>query len=409
MKKICPICGKESEDNEKFCKECGAELNTELQDSDIRKNNIDELESNITNPKTLDSKNGYSNLKNNNINYIDSAEDNNSNYNTADDKVANSNNYSSGKENNEKNLESVNDKLNFNNNMTDENKTTYKEEIQDNRDITNIENQIKRDSEDDLVDEILKKEKESENGEIYPIHSIEDNPYAESDIFDFKAEKEFINKSRPKKKNRIPIKKPKINRLNKHHFRHLNKHGIIILFALVIIAIIATLTFNIIEDNTINYINPTNDGNNQFSNKIITFNIPLNWEKYNSTNPQSNVIGEFKSQKDGHNILLSIYQSKLSNRNIDEIRRSTEELDIRSGALINKSTTENIDNITAYDVTSKNGTNNYEYRTFGFIKDNKEYAFLFVSDDIDYFNNDIDYIIKTIKFQNDLDNKFQIN
>ncbi len=51
-----------------------------------------------------------------------------------------------------------------------------------------------------------------------------------------------------------------------------------------------------------------------------------------------------------------------------------------------------------YDVISKNGTKNYEYRTFGFIKDKKEYGFLFVSDDIDSYNDEIENIEKSIKY-----------
>ena len=110
------------------------------------------------------------------------------------------------------------------------------------------------------------------------------------------------------------------------------------------------------------------------------------------------IVDTLRSEKDDHRILLSVYQSKVSGRNLNEIKSSTEELDIRSGALINRTSTENISNVEVYDILSRDDTNNYQYRSIGFIKDNKEYAFLFVSDDIDTFNKDINSFKSSLEF-----------
>lgn len=386
MKTKCLICGKESEGNEKFCKYCGAELVHEKQETN---ENSDET-------------------------------NNNDNFDLNEEDIFNEE-YSETKQ--EADLKKTQD-LNLENTREDdepeifynpETGTYYYGDSEGTLDYDDFIDESKTQKEDVLVNEIFNDEEKLEEDVIYPIHTVEENPYAKLNESDKYFEKEFIDEKEKslnkenKNKKHFSLKKlfnkeskNEIEIVKKNGLKHIHKHVTLILIALIIIALVATFTFNIIEENTINYLNPISNAQGEFSNKIITFSIPSDWQSYNTSQNQTNVIGNFKSDNDGHKILLSVYQSKSSHNNVNDIKRSTEELDIRSGALINSSTNRNINNITGYDVISKNGTNGYEYRTIGFIKDNKEYAFLFVSDDIDSFNGDINSIINSIKYNKNL-------
>ncbi|MGN1362926.1 MAG: hypothetical protein ACI4VU_04300 [Methanobrevibacter sp.] len=401
MKTKCLICGKESEGNERFCKSCGAELIYEKQETN---ENSDETNNN------------------NEENFLEEK-------NISDKEYPETKQEMDLKEAQEPSLEktpesemSIDDEPEiFYNSETgtyyygdSEGTLDYNNYI-DEVETQNYEAKMQEPEGDVLVNEIFDDEERIEKNAIYPIHTVEKNPYAKLNESDKYFEKEFIDEkekslNRPnKRKKHFSLKKlfnkgskDEIEIVKKNGLKHVHKHVTLILIALIIIALVATFTFNIIEENTINYLNPISNAQGEFSNKIITFSIPSDWQSYNTSQNQTNVIGNFKSDKNGHKILLSVYQSKSSHNDVKDIKRSTEELDIRSGALINSSTNRNINNITGYDVISKNGTNGYEYRTIGFIKDNKEYAFLFVSDDIDSFNNDINFIINSIKYNKNL-------
>ena len=186
------------------------------------------------------------------------------------------------------------------------------------------------------------------------------------------------------------------NKIDKNSFRYVHKNAILVLSVLLLVAIAGTVTIQYIDENSLNYLSVSNTEPGEYTNNVISFKLPSTWEKYNTTD--QNVIGSFKSKEDKHKVLLSVYQSKASGRKLSEIKGATEELDIRSGALVKKATTQKINNVKVYDVTSKEGTDNYEYRTIGFIKDNKEYAFLFISDDIDSFNKDITQLKRSLTF-----------
>ena len=186
------------------------------------------------------------------------------------------------------------------------------------------------------------------------------------------------------------------NKIDKNSFRYVHKNAIVVLSVLLLVAIAGTVTIQYIDENSLNYLTVSNSEPGEYTNNVISFKLPSTWEKYNTTD--QNVIGSFKSKEDKHKVLLSVYQSKASGRKLSEIKGATEELDIRSGALVKKATTQKINNVKVYDVTSKEGTDNYEYRTIGFIKDNKEYAFLFISDDIDSFNKDINQLKRSLTF-----------
>ena len=186
------------------------------------------------------------------------------------------------------------------------------------------------------------------------------------------------------------------NKIDKNSFRYVHKNAILFLSVLLLVAIAGTVTIQYIDENSLNYLSVSNTEPGEYTNNVISFKLPSTWEKYNTTD--QNVIGSFKSKEDKHKVLLSVYQSKASGRKLSEIKGATEELDIRSGALVKKATTQKINNVKVYDVTSKEGTDNYEYRTIGFIKDNKEYAFLFISDDIDSFNKDITQLKRSLTF-----------
>ena len=186
------------------------------------------------------------------------------------------------------------------------------------------------------------------------------------------------------------------NKIDKNSFRYVHKNAILFLSVLLLVAIAGTVTIQYIDENSLNYLSVSNAEPGEYTNNVISFKLPSTWEKYNTTD--QNVIGSFKSKEDKHKVLLSVYQSKASGRKLSEIKGATEELDIRSGALVKKATTQKVNNVKVYDVTSKEGTDNYEYRTIGFIKDNKEYAFLFISDDIDSFNKDINQLKRSLTF-----------
>ena len=186
------------------------------------------------------------------------------------------------------------------------------------------------------------------------------------------------------------------NKIDKNSFRYVHKNAILFLSVLLLVAIVGTVTIQYIDENSLNYLSVSNAEPGEYTNNVISFKLPSTWEKYNTTD--QNVIGSFKSKEDKHKVLLSVYQSKASGRKLSEIKGATEELDIRSGALVKKATTQKVNNVKVYDVTSKEGTDNYEYRTIGFIKDNKEYAFLFISDDIDSFNKDINQLKRSLTF-----------
>ncbi len=234
--------------------------------------------------------------------------------------------------------------------------------------------------------------------DIYPDHSSEVKTVEEHADNEKEVEK-FIKKPKEKwYKNLFKFERKSFDNKNidKNSFRYVHRKGIMVLGLLILIAIVGTMTVQYIDENSLNYLTPSNTGTGEYTNNIISFKLPTNWEKYNIS--EKNVIGSYKSEKDGHKILLSVYQSKVSGRTLDEIKSSTEELDIRSGALVNQSKIENIKHVKSYDVLSKEGTNDYEYRTIGFIKDNKEYAFLFVSDDIDTFDEDINSFKESLEF-----------
>ncbi len=234
--------------------------------------------------------------------------------------------------------------------------------------------------------------------DIYPDHSS-DVKTVEEHIDNEKEVEKFIKKPKEKwYKNLLKFERKSFDdkNIDKNSFRYVHRKGIMVLGLLILIAIVGTLTVQYIDENSLNYLSPSNSGTGEYTNNIISFKLPTNWEKYNIS--EKNVIGSYKSEKDGHKILLSVYQSKVSGRTLDEIKSSTEELDIRSGALVNQSKIENIKHVKSYDVLSKEGTNDYEYRTIGFIKDNKEYAFLFVSDDIDTFDEDINSFKESLEF-----------
>ncbi|OWT33159.1 hypothetical protein BGI41_03820 [Methanobrevibacter sp. 87.7] len=416
MKTKCPICGKESEGNEKFCKDCGAELTYKNQ-------KITETPSDETNNiKTTESDNKVNEIsveeKNDNLNQIKNFNNDYLENNKKQKKVTEkSEEHEINSDKNELNPNNIINELEDNEILINEIPEYKQENTEQNTEIPkeNISfKKLSEDNEDTLVNNIFNDEEKIEENVIYPIHTVEKNPYAELTKSDEYFEEEFLKEqkktNKPKKRkrsislNKLFNRKPKndMKIAIKNGLKHVHKHVTLILIALIIIALVATFTFNIIEENTINYLNPVSNAQGEFSNKIITFSIPSDWQSYNTSQNQTNVIGNFKSEKDNHKILLSVYQSKSSSNNITEIKRSTEELDIRSGALINSSTNRNVNNLTGYDVISKNGTNGYEYRTIGFIKENKEYAFLFVSDDIDSFNEDINYIINSIKFNKNL-------
>ncbi|WP_295721681.1 zinc ribbon domain-containing protein [uncultured Methanobrevibacter sp.] len=234
--------------------------------------------------------------------------------------------------------------------------------------------------------------------DIYPDHSSEVKTAEEHEDNRNEVE-QFIKK--PKEKGyknllKFETKSLEDKNIDKNSFRYVHRKGIMVLGVLILLAIVGTMTMHYIDENTLNYLSASNSEPGQYTNNIISFKLPATWEKYNIT--EKNVIGSYKSEKDGHKILLSVYQSKVSGRTLDEIKSSTEELDIRSGALVNQSKIENIKHVKSYDVLSREGANDYEYRTIGFIKDNKEYAFLFVSDDIDTFNEDINDFKKSLEF-----------
>ncbi len=234
--------------------------------------------------------------------------------------------------------------------------------------------------------------------EIYPEHSPEVKS-AEEHADNEKEVEKFIKKPKEKwYKNLFKFERKSFEdkSIDKNSFRYVHRKGIMVLGLLILIAIVGTMTVQYIDENSLNYLTPSNSGPDEYTNNIISFKLPTNWEKDNVS--EKNVIGSYKSEKDGHKILLSVYQSKVSGRTLDEIKISTEQLDIRSGALVNKSKIENIKHVKSYDVLSRQGTNNYEYRTIGFIKDNKEYAFLFVSDDIDTFDEDINSFKESLEF-----------
>lgn len=234
--------------------------------------------------------------------------------------------------------------------------------------------------------------------DIYPDHSSEVKTVEEHTDNEKEVEK-FIKKPKEKwYKNLFKFEKKSFEdkNIDKNSFRYVHRKGITVLGLLILIAIVGTMTVQYIDENSLNYLTPSNSGTDEYTNNIISFKLPTNWEKDNIS--EKNVIGSYKSEKDGHKILLSVYQSKVSGRTLDEIKISTEQLDIRSGALVNQSKIENIKHVKSYDVLSREGTNDYEYRTIGFIKDNKEYAFLFVSDDIDTFDEDINSFKESLEF-----------
>lgn len=432
MTKICPICKTETEGPEKFCKECGERLvdkdsyyknslnykeltekrrNTSNSKTNNDEDNPDEYHMPISqiirenSPRPIEEYNlDDTYVKEDNDDYIINED---TGYNHEDSPIENDRDY--GLDNTDY---TIKEDTNYNKDYSIEN-TDYRanedytikedtdyipsEEYYPNQEgeyqTTNTYQpsreeypEINRNQEQE-VEEIIETMEMEESNTIYPIHTIEENPYSEYTKSDMESVEEFIEEK--------DLKERENRRLNKKHFKVLHKHGTLILVILIIIAIGATFTFNYINENSLNYINPTNEPG-EYSNKIITFKLPTTWEEFNES--ETNVIGSYAGRDNGHNIVLSVYQSKDSNRNLNQIKSSTENLDLRNGALIENSTIKEVNGIQMYDVISKNGTKNYEYRTFGFIKDKKEYGFLFVSDDIDSYNDEIENIEKSIKY-----------
>ena len=133
------------------------------------------------------------------------------------------------------------------------------------------------------------------------------------------------------------------NKIDKNSFRYVHKNAILFLSVLLLVAIVGTVTIQYIDENSLNYLSVSNAEPGEYTNNVISFKLPSTWEKYNTTD--QNVIGSFKSKEDKHKVLLSVYQSKASGRKLSEIKGATEELDIRSGALVKKATTQKVNNV----------------------------------------------------------------